>query len=102
MITINPKLLEAILLACLEKSPINLSRVDETQVRRARNAIMRAQRHRKAIGLREIVTRNEFLSACLDHTSVAAAEHLIVGYGFQYARGTDIDRIHHVGGDTRS
>lgn len=102
MITINPRLFETILLACLEKSPINLSRVDETQVRRARKAIMRAQRHRKARGLREIVTRNEFLAACLDHTSGAAAEQLIVGYGFQYARGTDIDRIHHVSGDTRS
>jgi len=91
MITINPKLLEVILLACLEKSPINLRGVDETQVCRARNAIMRAQRHRKATGLREIVTRNEFLTAFLDHTSGAAAEHPIVRYGFQYARGTDID-----------
>lgn len=102
MITIDPKFIEPIILACLEKNTVNLSRVDEGEARRARSAITRAQRTKKATGLRNIITRNEFLAACLDHTSTAREEHLIVGYGYQYAKGTDIDRIHHVGGETRS
>ncbi len=102
MMTVDQNLIEAILLACMDPNPINLSRVDAREVERARNAIKRAQRTHKTAGLREIITRNEFLAACQDHTSTAREEHLIIGYGWQYAKGTDIEKIHHVGGQTRS
>ena len=67
------------LLACLDPDPINLNRVDEFHVGRARNAIKRAQRNGKTAGLHEVIRRNEFLAACLDHTRGATAEHLIIG-----------------------
>src|SRR2546428_8434655 len=102
MITITPQLVEAVLLACMDPNPINLNRVDEDQVSRARNAIKRAQKTGKNAGLRDVIRRNEFLAACQDHTKGATAEHLIIGYGFQYAKATDIIRVHHVGGETRS
>jgi len=102
MINFDARRCEAILLACMDPEPVTFNRVDEYHVGRARNAIKRAQRNGKTVGLQDVVRRNEFLAACLDHTRCATAEQLIIGYGFQHRNSTDIDRIRHVSGKERS
>jgi hypothetical protein len=96
----DPKLIEAVVLTCLEKNPIDFQKVDEDEVRRVVAAIKRATMP-KGAALKYTVTRKHFLCGCLDFTEKLAEEHLIVGYGFRRGNTTDIERIHHVAGEER-
>jgi hypothetical protein len=100
MIPEDPKIMEAIILACVEKNPIDFSRVDETEVKRVRAAIKRGTTVKGAT-FQSYVTRKHFLCGCLDFTEHLAEEHLIVGYGYRYGNTTNIERVHHVGGEER-
>lgn len=95
-----PELLEAVILACLEKSPINFQNVDDSEVKRAVAAIKRASTP-KGASFRNPITRNNFLCGCLDFTQFLPEEHLVVGYGYRFRRSTKIVRIHHVAGERR-
>lgn len=94
----DPKLVEAIVLACLEKSPVDFRNIDEVEVKRARAAIKRATTPKGAI-LRYSLMRNNFLCGCLGFTEHLHEEHLIVGYGYRRGRATEIEHIHHVAGE---
>jgi hypothetical protein len=94
------KLAEAIILACLERNPIDFRRVDVGEVKRARRAIKRAVATDGA-KLRYSITRKHFLCGCLDFTDGLLEEHLIVGYGYRYGNTTEVERIHHVTGEER-
>ena len=96
----DPKLIEAVILACLERNPINFQKVEEDEVKRVVAAIKRATTPRGA-ALKYTVTRKNFLCGCLDFTEKLPAEHLIVGYGCRRGNTTDIERIHHVAGEER-
>jgi hypothetical protein len=96
----DPKLIEAVVLACLEKNPIDFQKVDEDEVERVVAAIKRATTP-KGAALKYTVTRKNFLCGCLDFTEKLPEEHLIVGYGFRRGNTTDIERIHHVAGEGR-
>ena len=96
----DPTIVEAVILACLERKPIDFQRVDEGEVKRVRAAIKRANADRGA-AFQYRVTRKHFLCGCLDFTENLPEEHLIVGYGFRHGNTTDIERIHHVGGEQR-
>lgn len=96
----DSKLIEAVILACLEKNPIEFQKVDEAEVKRVLAAIKRATTS-KGAALKYTVTRKHFLCGCLDFTEKLPEEHLIVGYGFRHANTTKIDRIHHVIGQAR-
>ena len=98
---INSRLIEDILLACLDSQPIDFRRVDETEVERAKRAIVKAQDSTFG-SLRAPVARNSFLCACLDFTESKREEHLIVGYGHRHGRTTKVERIHHVVGGARN
>ena len=100
MISANPKLIEAIILACLEKNPVDFRKVDDAEVNKVRNAIKRATTE-KGAAFRYSVTRKHFLCGCLDFTDRLPEEHLIVGYGYRYGNTTDIERVHHVVGEQR-
>ena len=96
----DPKIIEAIILACLEPNPVDFGSVDEVEVKRAKTAIKRATTG-KGAALRYVVSRKHFLCGCLDFTDRLEEEHLIVGYGYRYANTTTIERIHHVVGEQR-
>lgn len=96
----DPKLIEAVILACLERDPIDFRHVAEAEVKRVMAAIKRATSPRGAT-LKYAVTRKQFLCACLDFTQHLSEEHLIVGYGHRRGNTTDIGRIHHVAGEER-
>jgi hypothetical protein len=96
----DPKLIEAIILACLEKNPLDFQKVTEAEVKRVRSAIKRATTATGAT-FRYSITRKNFLCGCLDFTEDLPEEHLIVGYGFRRGNTTDIGRIHHVAGEQR-
>lgn len=100
MVPSELKLVEPVILACLEKNPIDFARVDEHEVRRARAAIKRATTP-KGRGFTTPVTRKHFLCGCLDFTERLPEEHLIVGYGYRHGRTTNIDRVHHIAGEER-
>ncbi len=65
MIPADPKLIEAIILTCLEKNPIDFRKVDAGEVQKIQAAIKRTTSERGAM-LRNAVTRKHFLCACLD------------------------------------
>jgi hypothetical protein len=96
----DPKLIEAVILACLEKNPIDFHKVVEVEVKRVRSAIKRATTA-KGTALQCPVTRKHFLCGCLDFTEHLPEEHLIVGYGYRRGNTTNIERIHHVAGEER-
>lgn len=96
----NPKIVEAIMLACLEPNPITFRRSDESDLQKVKAAIRRGT-DVKGAGFREPVNRNSFLLACLDFTEVLPEEHLIVGYGYRHGQTTRVERIHHVAGEQR-
>lgn len=96
----DPKIIEAVILACLERNPIDFRRVEDTEVMRVQRAIKRATTD-KGAAFRDPVTRKHFLCGCLDFTERLPEEHLIVGYGYRYGNTTDIERVHHVGGEQR-
>lgn len=96
----DPKLIEAIILACLEKNPITFRAEHEDDVPRVRAAIKRGATAKGAT-FQNVVKRNSFLCGCLDYTENLPEEHLIVGYGFRYGRTTEIVRLHHVAGQER-
>jgi len=96
----DPKLIEAVILACLEKNPIDFQKVDETEVRRVRAAVKRATTA-KGAAFQYPATRKHFLCGCLDFTQRLPEEHLIVGYGYRHGNTTVIERIHHVVGEER-
>ena len=100
MIPADPKLIEAIILTCLEKNPIDFRKVDVGEVQKVQAAIKRATSERGAM-FRNAVTRKHFLCACLDSTEHLLEEHLIVGYGYRYGNTTAIERIHHLAGEER-
>jgi hypothetical protein len=100
MMPAEPKIIEAIILACLEPNPVNFRCVDEIEVKGAKTAIKRAATERCA-AFRFPVTRKHFLCGCLDFTEHLPEEHLIVGYGRRCGSTTDIDRVHHVAGERR-
>lgn len=100
MMPADPKLMEAIILACLERNPVDFRNVDEQEARRVQAAIKRATTP-KGTGFRGSVTRKQFLCGCLDFTEHLLEEHLIVGYGYRYGQTTDIERVHHVVGEQR-
>jgi hypothetical protein len=100
MMPADPKIIEAIILACLEPNPVDFGSVDEVEVKRAKTAIKRATTG-KGAALRYVVSRKHFLCGCLDFTDRLEEEHLIVGYGYRYANTTTIERIHHVVGEQR-
>lgn len=97
---IQEEIIEALVLTCMEKNPIDFRSVDEKEVKRALAAIKRNSSTKPA-ALHFEVTRKHFLCACLDFTEKLAEEHLIVGYGYRYGSTTDILNIHHVGGQER-
>lgn len=96
----DPKLIETVILTCLEKNPIDFRRVDEVEVQRACAAIKRAVTP-DSTAFRDPVTRKHFLCGCLDFTDHLAEEHLIVGYGYRRGQTTAIGRVHHVPGEER-
>ena len=96
----DPKLIEAIILACLEKDPIDFQKVNEAEVKRVRGAIKRATTATGAT-FRYSVTRKHFLCGCLDFTEDLPEEHLIVGYGSRHRNTTYIKCVHHVAGEQR-
>lgn len=100
MMPADLKLIEAVILACLEKNPIDFRKVDDAEVRKIRIAIKRATTE-KGAAFRYSVTRKHFLCGCLDFTDRLSEEHLIVGYGRRYGNTTDIERVHHVAGEQR-
>lgn len=94
------KLVEAVILACVEKNPVDFRTVDEAEVKKVRNAIKRGTTP-KGAAFRDPVTRKHFLCGCLDFTERLDEEHLIVGYGYRHGNTTRIDRVHHVAGEQR-
>jgi len=100
MMPADPKIIEGIILACLEANPVDFRSVDEVEVKRAKTAIRRATTEKSA-SLRYAVSRKHFLCGCLDFTDRLEEEHLIVGYGYRYSNSTAIERIHHVVGKQR-
>lgn len=100
MMPADLKLIEAVILACLEKNPIDFRKVDDSEVRKIQAAIKRATTE-KGAAFRYPVTRKHFLCGCLDFTDRLSEEHLIVGYGHRYGNTTDIERVHHVAGEQR-
>lgn len=98
--TSDPKIIEAVILACLEKNPVDFRGVDEQEVRRVAAAIKRATTF-KGASFKYRVTRKHFLCGCLDFTDRLPEEHLIVGYGHHYGNTTDVERVHHVAGEQR-
>lgn len=100
MIPKDSEVIEAVILACLERNPIDFRKVDDSEVRRAKAAIKRATDQKGAV-FRAPVTRKHFLCGCLDFTEWLAEEHLIVGYGYRHGNTTDVSRVHHVGGEDR-
>jgi|SRR6185437_5832257 len=96
--SIDPQIVEAVLLACLGPKPVSFQNIDEAEVRRVTAAIGRANATKAAV-LRYPVTRKHFLCGCLDFTEKLFEEHLIVGYGFRSGNTTDIVSIHHVVGE---
>jgi len=100
MMPADPKLMEAIILACLEQNPVDFRNIDEQEAKRVQAAIKRGTTP-KGTGFRDPVTRKHFLCGCLDFTEDLPEEHLIVGYGYRYGRRTDIERVHHVAGEQR-
>ena len=100
MVPADPKIIEAVILACLEPDPADFRRVDEVEVKRAKTAIKRATAEKCAL-LKFPIGRKHFLCGCLDFTDCLGEEHLLVGYGYRYANGTTIERIHHVVGEQR-
>ena len=81
----DPKLVEAIILACLERNPVNFRAEHEGDVPRVRAAIKRGVTE-KGAEFRPAVNRNPFLCGCLDFTESLPEEHLIVGYGYRPRR----------------
>lgn len=100
MIPSDPKLIEAVILACMEKNPIAFRAEHEDDVPRVRAAIKRGA-SAKGAAFRPAVNRNPFLCGCLDFTEHAAEEHLIVGYGFRYRQTTEVVKLHYVAGEER-
>jgi hypothetical protein len=84
----------------LERNPIDFSKVDDSEVRRAKAVIKRAIDQKGAVSRRPL-TRKHFLCGCLEFTDRLPEEHLIVGYGYRYGNTTDVERVHHVGGEDR-
>jgi len=97
---LSPKVIEAIILACLERNPVDFRNVDELEVRRVRAAIKRATTV-KGAAFRDPVTRNLFLCGCLDVTDQLPEEHLIVGLGTRHGNTTHVMHIYHVVGHAR-
>jgi hypothetical protein len=95
-----PKFIEAVILACLEKNPVEFRNVDAAEVKKIQAAIKRATT-KKGATFRDPVTRKHFLCGCLDFTDQLPEEHLIVGYGYRYGNTTAIERVHHVAGEER-
>lgn len=96
----DPKLIEAIILACLENAPVDFRSVDDQEAKRVTAAIKRATTA-KGAAFRTPVTRKHFLCGCLDFTENLPEEHLIVGYGFRHGNTTQINSVHHVIGQER-
>jgi len=96
----DPKLIEAIIVACIEPKPVDFRSVVDDEVNRVRTAIKRGTTE-KGAAFRCPVTRKHFLCGCLDFTDRRAEEHLIVGYGYRYGNTTSIERVHHVAGEQR-
>ena len=101
MLTREQQLIEAVILACLEKNPITFRAEHEDDVPRVRAAIKRGT-HAKGAAFRPPVNRNPFLCGCLDFTENLPEEHLIVGYGYRHGRTTEVVKLHHVVGQERS
>lgn len=97
---LNPKVIEAIILACLEQDPVDFRNVNETEVKRVRAAIKRAT-VAKGAAFRDPVTRKHFLCGCLDVTYQLPEEHLIVGLGTRHGNTTHVMQIYHVVGQER-
>jgi hypothetical protein len=100
MMPADPKLIEAVVLACLERDPVDFRDVEEQEVKRVQAAIKRATTTKGTV-FRDPVTRKHLLCGCLDFTEHVPQEHLIVGYGYRYGRTTDIKKVHHVVGEER-
>ncbi len=100
MMPADPKVIEAVILACLEKNPVDFRNVEKQEIERVQAAIKRATTP-KGTAFRYPVTRKHFLCGCLDFTERLPEEHLIVGYGYRYGRTTDVERVHHVAGEER-
>lgn len=96
----DPKLIEAIILTCLEKNPVDFRNIDDSELKRVHAAIKRAATV-EGTTFRYPVTRKHFLCGCLDFTDNLAEEHLIVGYGYRYGQTTAIDRVHRMPGEER-
>ena len=101
MIPNDPKLIEAVILACVEPNPLTFRAHDEEDVSRVRAAIKRGLTSKGAV-FRDPVNRNAFLLGCLDFTETLPEEHLIVGYGYRHGKTTKVERLHHVAGEERS
>ena len=80
MMPADPKLIEAVILPCMEKHLVDFRTVDDAEVKKVQTAIKRATTE-KGAAFRYPVTRKHFLCGCLDFTERLPEEHLIVGYG---------------------
>lgn len=89
------KLIEAIILACGERNPVDFRNVDEVEVRRVRASIKRATAS-SGVAFRDPVTRKHFLCGCLDFTEKLPEEHLIVGHGYRHGNTTRVEHVYHV------
>jgi hypothetical protein len=94
------KILDSVLLARLDKKPVEFRRVDEREVTRIVCAIGNALAP-NGLNLAIPATRKAFLAACLKTTEHEAREHLVIGYGHVHGNTTRIARIHHVIGAER-
>lgn len=99
-LAIDPKIIEAVVLACLERTPVDFRGIEEAEVKRVTAAIKRATTPKGAT-FKYRVTRKQFLCGCLDFTESLPEEHLIVGYGHRYGNTTDIERVQHIIGEQR-
>lgn len=97
---LDPKIVEAIVLACVEPAPIDFKPADEMDVPRVTNAIQRGATSTGA-RFRDPVNRKPFLLGCLDFTEPLDEEHLIVGYGYRHGQTTRVEYLNHVSGEER-
>jgi len=100
MISFEPKVAEAIALACLDPDPVNFRNISKQEVKRVVAAIRRAAPTHGA-SFRYDVTRKHFLCGCLEFTEHLDEEHLIVGYGYRHATTTSVKTVHHAIGEKR-
>jgi hypothetical protein len=96
----DSKLIEAIILACIDSEPITFRPSDQDDGQRVKAAVKRSAMPKGAT-FRYTVNWNPFLYVCLDLTRTLPEEHLIIRYRYRYGQTTKVERVHHVAGEKR-